>query len=49
MNYEMKFNEYENLAPLEKLTLWFDMPVEYIKKFCEYDYKLKRIAELRNE
>lgn len=45
--YMMTYEEYEALAPLEKLKLWIEIDASLIKQFLEYDYKLKKINQLK--
>ena len=47
--YMMSYEEYEALAPLEKLKLWIEIDASLIKQFLEYDYKLKKINQLKEQ
>ncbi len=47
--YMMTYEEYEALAPLEKLKLWIEIDASLIKQFLEYDYKLKKINQLKEQ
>lgn len=47
--YMMTYEEYEALAPLEKLKLWIEIDASLIKQFLEYYYKLKKINQLKEQ
>jgi len=44
VEYEDFLNINKNI-PINKIKFWENIPAQYIKKFSEYDYKIKQVEK----